>query len=104
MVCWAADWPGAGSNNQRRRAPQIIEAAARVFAEALHRQVAPPVPTSGLLPPGARPAVADWVIGLAAIQPGERVPRPMIERAGEALARARVPGAGAVQAVVPVLH
>lgn len=84
--------------------PGLDVPAARVFAEALHRQVAPPVPTSGLLPPGARPAVADWVIGLAAIQPGERVPRPMIERAGEALARARVPGAGAVQAVVPVLH
>jgi phage gp37-like protein len=48
--------------------------------------------------------VAEWVIGIAAMLVGERVPRPMIERAGEALNRARVPGAQAVQAVVPALH
>lgn len=84
--------------------PGLDVPAARGFAEALHRQVAPPVPVSGLAPAGIRPVVADWVLGLAAIQPGERVPRPMIERAGEAIARARVPGAAPVQAVVPMLH
>jgi len=84
--------------------PGLDVPAARGFAEALHRQVAPPVPISGLLPAGIRPVAADWVLGLAAIQPGERVPRPMIERAGEAVARARVPGAAPVQAVVPVVH
>lgn len=84
--------------------PGLDVPAARGFAEALHRQVAPPVPVSGLLPAGIRPVAADWVLGLAAIQPGERVPRPMIERAGEAIVRARVPGAAAVQAVVPAQH
>lgn len=84
--------------------PGLDVPAARGFAEALHRQVAPPVMVSGLLPAGIRPVAADWVLGLAAIQPGERVPRPMIERAGEAITRARVPGAAAVQAVVPAQH
>lgn len=85
--------------------PGLDVPAARGFAEALHQRLAPvAAPASGLLPPGSRPMPAEWIIGISAIVPGERVPRPMIERAGEALARARVPGAQAVQAVVPVLH
>ncbi|MFN3964640.1 MAG: hypothetical protein ACK4JC_04400 [Silanimonas lenta] len=79
--------------------------AARGFAEALHRLLSPPEPPpSGLLPAGQRPMVAEWIIGIGAIAPGERVPRPMIERAGEAIGRARVPGAPAVQAAVPIEH
>lgn len=78
---------------------------ARAFAETLHQRLMPAVePVSGLAPAGLRPMVAEWVIGISAILVGERVPRPMIERAGEALNRARVPGAPAVQAVVPSTH
>lgn len=84
--------------------PGLDVPTARAFAETLHRQAAPALPESGLAPPGIRPTIAEWPVGLAALQPGERVPRPMIERAGEALVRARVPGAAAVQAVVPVMH
>ena len=84
--------------------PGLDVPAARGFAEALHRRLDPiKAPVSGLAPAGARPRLAEWVIGIGAIIPGERVPRPMIERAGEALNRARVPGAPAVQAVVPSL-
>jgi GGDEF domain-containing protein len=85
--------------------PGLDVPAARAFAETLHQRLSPaPAPVSGLAPAGIRPMVAEWVIGIGAIVVGERVPRPMIERAGEALNRARVPGAQAVQAVVPALH
>jgi GGDEF domain-containing protein len=85
--------------------PGLDVPAARAFAEALHQRLSPAAaPVSGLAPAGIRPMVAEWVIGIGAILVGERVPRPMIERAGEALNRARVPGAQAVQAVVPALH
>ena len=85
--------------------PGLDVPAARAFAEALHQRLSPAgAPVSGLAPAGLRPMVAEWVIGIGAIVLGERVPRPMIERAGEALARARVPGAPAVQATVPVHH
>ncbi len=84
--------------------PGLDVPAARGFAEALHCRLDPiKAPVSGLAPAGARPRLAEWIIGIGAIIPGERVPRPMIERAGEALNRARVPGAPAVQAVVPSL-
>lgn len=79
--------------------------SARGFAEQLHRRLAPAeAPASGLAPAGLRPRVAEWIIGIAATVPGERVPRPLIERAGQALERARVPGAPGVQAGVPALH
>jgi GGDEF domain-containing protein len=82
--------------------PGLDVPGSRGFAEALHRRLAPAeAPVSGLAPAGARPRMAEWIIGISAIVPGERVPRPMIERAGEALNRARVPGAQGVQAVVP---
>lgn len=85
--------------------PGLDVPAARAFAEILHQRLSPAAaPVSGLAPAGIRPMVAEWVIGIAAMLVGERVPRPMIERAGEALNRARVPGAQAVQAVVPALH
>ena len=85
--------------------PGLEVPAARAFAEALHQRLSPAAaPVSGLAPAGIRPMVAEWVIGIAAIAVGERVPRPMVERAGEAVNRARVPGAQAVQAVVPALH
>jgi GGDEF domain-containing protein len=85
--------------------PGLDVPAARAFAEALHHRLSPAAaPVSGLAPAGIRPMVAEWVIGIGAIVPGERVPRPMIERAGEALNRARVPGAPAVQAAVPIHH
>lgn len=85
--------------------PGIDVPAARAFAEALHQRLSPaPAPVSGLAPAGIRPMVAEWLIGIAAIAVGERVPRPMVERAGEAVSRARVPGAQGVQAVVPALH
>lgn len=85
--------------------PGLDVPAARAFAETLHQRLSPaPAPVSGLAPAGIRPMVAEWVVGIGAIVVGERVPRPMIERAGEALNRARVPGAQAVQAVVPALH
>lgn len=85
--------------------PGLDVPAARAFAETLHARLAPARGSiSGLEPAGIRPMVAEWPIGIAAISPGERVPRPMIERAGEGLARARVPGAPALQAVVPALH
>ncbi len=81
--------------------PGLDVPPARLLAEQLHQRLAPPMlPVSGLAPAGQRPRVAEWIIGIAAITPGERVPRPMIERAGDALGRARVPGALAVQAVV----
>lgn len=82
--------------------PGLDVPAARAFAEQLHERLAPPAPpVSGLAPAGIRPMVAEWVVGIGGMVPGERVPRPMVERAGEALARARVPGAQAVQAAVP---
>ena len=85
--------------------PGLDVPAARAFAEQLHQRLAPPqAPVSGLAPAGLRPMAAEWIVGIGAIVPGERVPRPMIERAGEALNRARVPGAQAVQAAVPALH
>lgn len=84
--------------------PGLDVPAARAFAEKLHQRLSPVAPTSGLVPPGSRPMVAEWAIGIAAMAFGERVPRPMIERAGEALGRARVPGAQAVQAAVPMVH
>ncbi len=85
--------------------PGVDVPAARAFAETLHQRLSPAVaPVSGLAPAGIRPMVAEWVVGIGAIVVGERVPRPMIERAGEALNRARVPGAQAVQAVVPAMH
>lgn len=85
--------------------PGVDIPGARAFAEALHQRLSPVAPpVSGLAPAGIRPMVAEWVIGIGAIVVGERVPRPMIERAGEAVGRARVPGAPAVQAAVPALH
>lgn len=85
--------------------PGLDVPAARSFADALHQRLSPAAPpVSGLAPAGIRPMVAEWVIGIGAIVVGERVPRPMIERAGEAVSRARVPGAQAIQAVVPALH
>ena len=79
--------------------------AARRFAETLHAHLAPAAPeASGLLPAGARPALAEWIIGVGGSLSGELVSRAMIERAGEALARARAPGAGAVQSGIVVEH
>lgn len=85
--------------------PRLDVHAARAIAESLHAILAPPqAPASGLLPAGTRPMAAEWVIGIGAMVQGERVPRPMIERAAEAVARTRIPGAPAVQAAVPVVH
>ena len=85
--------------------PKLDIPNARAFAETLQRRLSPDVaPPSGLAPAGARPAIAEWRIGISAIVPGERVPRPMVERAGEAVVRTRAPGAPAVQAVVPAAH
>jgi hypothetical protein len=78
--------------------PGLDVQAARAFAERIIERLSPPLPAiSGLMPAGTRPRVPEWAIGLAAIAPGERVPRPMIERAGAALERARVPGAQPIQ-------
>ena len=79
--------------------------SARALADQLHECLAPSVEfQSGLLPSGTRPSISEWVIGIGAMAVGERVPRPMIDRAGEAVGRARVPGAQPVQASVPVAH
>jgi len=85
--------------------PRLDVPAARAFAEALQQRLAPETEgVSGLAPAGLRPPIAAWRVGVSAIVPGERVPRPMIERAGEAVNRTSAPGAPAVQAVVPSLH
>jgi hypothetical protein len=79
--------------------------SARALGDQLHERLAPQSGSqSGLTPAGTRPMMAEWVIGIGALSVGERVPRPMIDRAGEAISRARVPGAQPVQAAVPVAH
>lgn len=72
--------------------PGLDVPAARAFAERLQRRLS------------RVETLAGWIIGIGANVPGERVPKPLIERAGEALGRASVPGAAAIQAIVPVRY